>query len=292
MATLNYLFPALNIGRPDNWTGTMIKIFSVKDTLLSKGFEDIEEAEIEETLINKEANIGFDKAANGTFTWEFVELINDKEFRIQLKKMIYEGILPLRADVQKYFIEATSANQLRFTKTIEFLIALLCIKELKALSASFGVKIKNSPHGGDYDCIAIFQNSIFHFEVKSGNATNIKNDTIIAFLERHNFLTPTASILFLDYEGGTNKLDDLVRQFKNQLIGKRRIDCVRKISHRNKKFYAVGNDVLIVDIHSDGNILSNLRLAMQYIHRYNAYLKWMTLDLVTPDLFGYESIVL
>jgi hypothetical protein len=43
---------------------------------------------------------------------------------------------------------------------------------------------------------------------------------------------------------------------------------------------------------NDGNILSNLRLAMQYIHRYNAFQKNIMYNLIKPEQLGYKFLVL
>jgi len=161
-----------------------------------------------------------------------------------------------------------------------------------ALSASFGVKFKHTPHGGDFDCKANFRNELVYFEAKSGDINNIKPATIQNFLDRHNFLAPQASILFLDFEGGENKLDEIVRRFINVPIGMRTIEFIRKVTDGSKRFYIKESDILIVDIHNDGDILSNLRLAMQYIHRYNAYHKNTMHNLIKPEYLGYKSIVL
>jgi hypothetical protein len=51
-----------------------------------------------------------------------------------------------------------------------------------------------------------------------------------------------------------------------------KISLLRKVTVGTQKFYVIAPDIIVVDIHK-GNILSNLRLAMQYIHRYNAFNK-------------------
>lgn len=294
MATLNYFFSHQLTAAMRIRAGNFVESFNVKDFLLSRGFEDINEGSIEETLFNIEANKIFDLQLMKTAKprWNFIEYFNQKEIRNQVKKMIYDGILPTSEILKDYHFERSEINQMRFSKTLELLLAYLAIAELKALSASFGVKIKNAPSGGDFDCIANFRNELIYFEAKSGNINNIKTSTIQNFLNRHFFLAPLASILFLDYEGGDNKLDSLITQFKNQNIGTRKIEGIRKIFSGTKKFYAIESDVIIIDIHNDGNILSNLRLAMQYIHRYNAFQKNTMYQLIKPEYLGYQSIVL
>jgi hypothetical protein len=293
MATLNYFF-SHQLSVPGIRTGNFIEMFNVKDYLLSKGFEEISESQMTETLINPETNKIFDVAQMHTVKpgWDFIEYFNLKEIRTEVKKMIYEGIKPIHSNLANYIFECSEMNQYRFSKTFELLLAYLSIKELKALSASFGVKIKNAPSGGDYDCIANFRNELIHFEAKSGSIRNIQASTIQNFLDRHYFLAPQASILFFDFEGGEHKLDELIVQFKNKVIGSRGIEFIRKVVQGSRKFYIIESNILIVDIHNDGNILSNLRVAMQYIHRYNAFYKNAIHNLIKPEDLGYSSSVL
>ncbi|MEJ7740592.1 MAG: hypothetical protein WKF97_24510 [Chitinophagaceae bacterium] len=294
MATLNFFFSHILPPAPAHRVGNFIEMFNVKDYLLSKGFEESSESLMTETLINPSANKIFDIQQTHTAkpSWDFIELFNLKEVRNQIKKMIFESLPSTHPTLSHYYFECSELNQNRFSKTLELLLAYLSVKELKALSASFGVKIKNAPNGGDFDCIANFRNELVYFEAKSGNVRNLQQSTIQSFLDRHYFLAPQASILFLDFEGGEDKLDELIVKFKNKSIGLRSIEFIRKVIDGTKKFYVIESDILIVDIHNDGNILSNLRLAMQYLHRYNAFHKNTMHNLIKPEYLGYKSIVL
>lgn len=294
MATLNFFWGHVLSPAPAHRIGNFIEQFNIKDFLLSRGFEEISESTMDETLITPFANEIFDiqKTHTARPSWDFIEYFNSKEVRSQLKKMVFDGIKPTHPNLLNYHFECSNINQNRFSKTLELLLAYLSVKELKAFSASFGVKIKNTPDGGDYDCIANFRNDLIYFEAKSGNVRNLHSATIQSFLDRHNFLAPHASILFLDFEGGENKLDEIIVQFKNKSIGLRNIEFIRKVSDGSKKFYVIESDILIVDIHNDGNILSNLRLAMQYIHRYSSFQKNLMYNSIKPEHLGYKSIVL
>jgi len=221
-----------------------------------------------------------------------LELFNQKEIRNQIRKMIFQGETPTLSSLKPFLFEASKINEQRYGKILELLLAYLSIEKLKAFSASFGIQIKNAPNGGDFDCIANFQNEIIYFEAKSGNINNLKAASIKEFFKRHIFLAPFASILFLDYEGGNNKLDVIINQFKNQHLGTRQIEEIRKITSENKKLYVIESDVIILDIHNDGNILSNLRFALQYIHRYLAFQKNLYFSQITPEQLGYNSVIL
>jgi hypothetical protein len=197
-------------------------------------------------------------------------------------------------ETNDYVFSASTDNEKRYSNTVELLIAYLCVKELRALSASYGVKVKNAPDGGDFDCLANFQHSLFHFEVKSGSIKNIDGTALQCFLNRHSFLSPNASVLFLDYQGGNKTdLDNLILKFKNLQVGSlRKITRIIKVTDGTKKFYTLEGDLIVVDLHNNEDILSNLRSAVQYFHRYNSFSNTMTYNLINPADMGYNSIEL
>ena len=125
----------------------------------------------------------------------------------------------------------------------------MCVKVLKAFSGSFGFKIFGVGNGGDFDCISNFQNQLVYFEVKSGKTDNIKSDTLQYFLDRHNFLAPHFSVLFIDYEGGKDKLDDFVMKFRNLKINdKNKISLISKVTIEAQKFYVIAPDIIIISL--------------------------------------------
>ncbi|MCU7548144.1 hypothetical protein OCK74_03420 [Chitinophagaceae bacterium LB-8] len=293
MATLNYF---LQRGKPNKDQLNIIDIFNVKDLLSQRGFECTSEGEIEDTLLDKKANPKFARDSNYIPNWqvfeEFIEKFCQKKFRLFVRDMIFGNTSAISpSETSDYVFKASAENEKRYSNTVELLMAYLCVKELKALSASYGVKVKNAPDGGDFDCLANFQNSLFHFEVKSGSVKNIDETTLRCFLNRHTFLSPNASVLFLDYKSGNkNNLDDLILKFKNlKLDSIRRIRRINRIKDGSNKFYTLGGDLIIVDLHNNENILSNLRSAVQYFHRYNSFSNTMTYHKINPENMGYES---
>jgi len=51
----------------------------------------------------------------------------------------------------------------------------------------------------------------------------------------------------------------------------------------------INGDIMVIDLHNNGDILSNLRMAVQYFHRYNSFSKTMNSGLIDPKYLGYES---
>lgn len=297
MATLNYF---LQRGKPDKHQLNIIDIFNVEDLLFQRGFEKVTEGAIEQTLLDGKVNPVFARDSNNIPNWkvfeDFIERFSQKKFRIEVRNMVFgsSSSVVTSSQTSDYVFKASTENEKYYSNTVELLIAYLCVKELRALSASYGVKVKGAPDGGDFDCLANFQNSLFHFEVKSGSIKNIDETTLQCFLNRHSFLSPNASVLFLDYQGGNKSdLDNLILKFKNLQIGPlRKITRIIKVINDSKKFYTLDGDLVVVDLHNNEDILSNLRSAVQYFHRYNSYSNTMTYNLINPADMGYKSIEL
>ncbi len=295
MSTLNHF---LQRGKPKKGQLNIIDIFNINDTLLQRGFENVIEGTLDETLINTDANTVFKTTDDDFFSAaqlkpkEFIDKFKDKSFRLRIRNMVY-GV-EKNVTQEEYVFESSFININRYTKTVELLIAYLCVNDLQALSASFGVKIKNAPDGGDFDCIANFQNSLFHFEIKSGDIKNLNERNLQSFLNRHIFLAPDASVLFLDYQSGNKgELDKLILKFKDLKVGAiKKVTQINKIQDGSKKFYTLDGSIVVIDLHNNEDILSNLRSAMQYFHRYNAHSKTMNYLLIEPSWLGYDAITL
>ena len=269
----------------------LVDIFNVIPLLKQRGFSGITEGKVDDTLLDEKANPKFKRDLNGIPNWvifdDFIKKFNDRPFRLMIRDMIIKR--PSSVGME-YIFNSSSENEKRYANTFELLVAYLCVKELSALSASFSVHIDNAPNGGDFDCLANFQNSLFHFEVKSGDIKNIKKDSLQSFLNRHYFLAPNASILFLDYQGGSKEeLKKLIFKFKGLQVGPRIINRIFKISDGAKKFYTLGADLIVVDLHNNSDLISNLRFAVQYFHKFNAMSLTRNYDMFNPRAMGYDT---
>jgi hypothetical protein len=161
LTPLNWIF--LRLGGASAHIGNMIEQFNIPNTLYSRGFVNVAEGDIEETLLSKNASPIFDVKNQAEPRRIFIEKFSDKLYRSEIKKVIYSGIQSTQEEIKRYCFEKNENNQNRFAKTVELLIAYLCVKELKAFSASFGIKMDGTPDGGDYDCISNFSKPISIF---------------------------------------------------------------------------------------------------------------------------------
>lgn len=285
MAALNDIFRLKNL--ESSIYNDSIEVFSIPRTLAQRGFLNITEASINQTMCSV---LDTDELGNDKDSKEFLLRFNEKEFRKIIRNWVYKMPQAFSTIAGYSFLDIANIES-RYTKTVELLIAFLCINDLKALSASFGVDIDGSPNGGDFDCIANFQNTLYHFEVKSGNIQNVSEKDFENFLLRHEFLSPTASFMFLDYEGRDDKLDSVARKFIGQTVNGFQIPNIKKVYKNNStnKLYLINNDVILIDLSNKGNVLDNLRFAMQYVHKYDAFTKHSVSQLIKPEHLGYNS---
>lgn len=262
-------------------------LFDIPRTLIQRGFEEVTESNLSDTLLIEKVNPKFNTANKNELKdigGKLFEYLNSKNNRTAIRNKIIGNHVDPSNLPDGFYFEPSEANQNRYSKTIEALLAYLCVQELKAFSASFGVNIKGTPSGGDYDCIANFQNSLFYFEVKSGNACNIKLDEMKYFLLRHNFLSPEASVLFLDYQ---NVPEDVIGKFKGLNINR-----IIKVYLESKTFYVLNAGIIVADLSKNGDILENIRGAMRFNDKYNSHIKRMMYECVEPKHLGLEGKVL
>lgn len=83
--------------------------------------------------------------------------------------------------------------------TLEWYIAQVFMREFDS-AAIYGVKLKNTVHGGDYDVIAWLDNRLVYTEVKSSPPRGIEAGDVRAFYQRLSDLTPDLAFFLVDTE--------------------------------------------------------------------------------------------
>ncbi len=115
-----------------------------------------------------------------------------------------------------------------FGPTLEWFIAEMFKREF-ASPAIYGVSMKETPSGGDYDVIAAWNRRLVYVEAKSSPPKGVELSEISTFLSRIEDLLPEVAILFNDTQ--LRMKDKLVVMFEEEL-GKRH-------GRRSKKLYPV-----------------------------------------------------
>jgi len=262
----------------------ILELFSMSNILSQRGFNYIAESKLSDTLLDGNLDKRFDRENKNTFkenSTVFLNKLSEKNFRLKIRDMIYNSS---NEEVDGYKFNSNESIKIKYSKTIELLFSYLSMVELKALSSSFGVKIENTPNGGDYDCLINMNNSIINFEVKSGNISNIDDKDLQCFLDRHNFLSPELSILFLDFQ----KISyEIISKFLGlKLDNYNFIKKIIKIKSEDISLFIIYPNIFVIDLSNNGNILSNVKSAIKFYYKINNAYKKKTFDLLSPKELG------
>ena len=98
--------------------------------------------------------------------------------------------------------------------TLEWFIAEVLRREF-ACPALYGLRVKGSRYGGDYDVVALLEGRLVYLEVKSSPPKNIEGDEVQAFLGRMEDLLPHLALFFVDTE--LRLKDKIVPFFETEL---------------------------------------------------------------------------
>jgi hypothetical protein len=115
-----------------------------------------------------------------------------------------------------------------FGPTLEWFIAEMFKREF-ASPALYGVHVKKTPSGGDYDVIASWNRRLVYAEVKSSPPKGVEQGEVKTFFSRIDDLLPEVAILFNDTQ--LRMKDKLVVMFEEELG--------RRYGEESKKLYPV-----------------------------------------------------
>jgi hypothetical protein len=101
-----------------------------------------------------------------------------------------------------------------FGPTLEWFVAEMFKREF-ASPAIYGVSVKNTPSGGDYDVIASWNQRLVYVEVKSSPPKGVEQSEISTFFSRINDILPDVVFLFNDTQ--LRMKDKLVVMFEEEL---------------------------------------------------------------------------
>jgi hypothetical protein len=115
-----------------------------------------------------------------------------------------------------------------FGPTLEWFIAEMFRREF-ASPAIYGVSVKKTPSGGDYDVMASWNRRLVYVEVKSSPPKGVESSEVKTFFSRIDDLLPEVTLLFNDTQ--LRMKDKLVVMFEEELE--------RKYGRESKAFYPV-----------------------------------------------------
>ena len=186
------------------------KLISVERVLAARGIKVKSTESLSVTLLGADDQ-------GSEFESFFYEKFSNSDVRFELLK-ICEGTLPKNdATHCRSFIDNLIIDRQRFSKTLEWFIGEMLVREFQSFSSGFGVKISglNDQHEssdiGDFDMISVLGDiTLLYVECKSG-ATNAVE--ICKAVRRGRLIGSSSTVVALDRKtGNINMLNALLGQ--------------------------------------------------------------------------------
>ena len=152
-----------------------------------------------------------------------------------------------------------------FGPTLEWFIAEVFQREFVS-PAIYGVSVKNTPSGGDYDVMASWNQRLVYVEVKSSPPKGVERNEISTFFSRMEDILPEVAFLFNDTQ--LRMKDKLVVMFEEEL--ERRYGGESKtlypVERLIEEIFHVRNHIFIVNSKKD--LVENFRYCLKHYLRY------------------------
>jgi hypothetical protein len=154
-----------------------------------------------------------------------------------------------------------------FGPTLEWFIAEMFKREF-ASPAIYGVSVKQTRSGGDYDVIASWNGRLVYVEVKSSPPKGIELSEVTTFFSRIEDLLPEVAFLFNDTQ--LRMKDKLVVMFEEELERKygRESKTLCPMERVIAELFHVRNRIFIVNSKKD--VMENFQICLKHYLRYGA----------------------
>ncbi len=148
-----------------------------------------------------------------------------------------------------------------FGPTLEWFIAEVFKKEFSS-PAIYGVRVKKTPSGGDYDVIASWSQRIVYVEVKSSPPKGVEQNEISSFFSRLNDLLPEVAVLFNDTQ--LRMKDKLVVMFEEELEKRygKNSKTLYPVERLYEELFHVRNEIFIVNSKKD--VVENFQYCLKH----------------------------
>ncbi len=156
-----------------------------------------------------------------------------------------------------------------FGPTLEWFIAEMFKREF-ASPAIYGVNVKKTPSGGDYDVIASWNRRLVYVEVKSSPPKGVESSEVATFFSRTEDLLPEVAILFNDTQ--LRMKDKLVVMFEEELERRygRKSQTFYPVERLIEELFHVQHRLFIVNSKKD--VMGNFQICLKDHLRYGVKL--------------------
>ncbi len=152
-----------------------------------------------------------------------------------------------------------------FGPTLEWFIAEMFKREF-ASPAFYGVHVKKTPSGGDYDVVASWNRRLVYVEVKSSPPKGVELGEVKTFFSRIDDLLPEVAILFNDTQ--LRMKDKLVVMFEEELERKygKEAKTLYPVERLVEELFHVRHQVFIVNSKKD--VVENFHVCLKDYLQY------------------------
>ncbi len=154
-----------------------------------------------------------------------------------------------------------------FGPTLEWFIAEMFKREF-ASPAIYGVSMKKTPSGGDYDVVASWNRRLVYVEVKSSPPKGVESSEVKTFFSRIDDLLPEVTLLFNDTQ--LRMKDKLVVMFEEELERKygRESKTLYPVERLIEELFHVQHRIFIVNSKKD--VVENFHICLKDYLQYGA----------------------
>ncbi len=155
-----------------------------------------------------------------------------------------------------------------FGPTLEWFVAEMFQREF-ASPAIYGVSVKNTSAGGDYDVVASWNQRLVYVEVKSSPPKGVERTEVSTFFSRMGDILPEVAFFFNDTQ--LRMKDKLVVMFEDELERK----CGRgsktdyPVERLIEELFHVQNHIFIVNSKKD--VVENFQYCLKHYLRYTGH---------------------
>jgi len=151
-----------------------------------------------------------------------------------------------------------------FGPTLEWFVAEIFKREFVS-PALYGVSVRETVSGGDYDVIASWNRRLVYVEVKSSPPKGVEQNEIATFFSRINELLPEVAILFNDTQ--LRMKDKLVVMFEEELKTRYggRSKTLYPVNRIVDELFQVQNRIFIINSKKD--IFENFSICLRHYLR-------------------------
>jgi hypothetical protein len=157
-----------------------------------------------------------------------------------------------------------------FGSTLEWFIAEVFKKEFVS-PAIYGVSVKKTPSGGDYDVIASWNQRLVYVEAKSSPPKGVELNEISSFFSRMDDILPEVAFFFNDTQ--LRMKDKLVVMFEEELEERygRESKALYPVERLIGELFHIQNHIFIVNSKKD--VMENFQYCLKHYLRYVRNLK-------------------